>query len=259
MADKVRATGALSSIDKAFVVLRAFGPDDANGVGVSELARRVGLSKATVHRILAQLCANGVVIKAEDRYRAGRWVTDQFEVAGNGRRELVTETLTPFLAALFERTRQTVHLAYLDGTDTVYANKLFSVTGIAAPSRIGGRVPGYTTAVGKAIMAFDDNAVEAAIAQGLVAWTPYSVTDPKRLRHEMAVVRETGLAYEVEEIAMGLTCVAAPVWGVGQVPVAAMSVSGSVDSFAPREHAQTLLAICSKAGEAYRRRERELA
>lgn len=255
MSEDARSGSALSSIDKAFIILRAFGVDDANGVGITELARRTELSKATVHRVLAQLRANGAVIKAGDRYRVGRVLGDQVGAAEGGRRELVTETLTPFLAALFERTRQTVHLAYLDGADAVYANKLFSVTGISAPSRIGGRVPGYTTAVGKAMMAYDEDAVELAISRGLVAWTPFSVADPDRLRSELAVVRDTGLAYEVEESALGLTCVAAPVWGRGKVPVAAMSVSGSVDAFSPKDHAQTLLAICAKAGEAYRRRE----
>lgn len=248
-----------SSIDKAFLLIRAFDRRDSHGVGVSELARRAGLSKSTAHRILGTLIENHAVQKVGDRYRIGPLFLEREVLTESKRHELITETLTPFLAALFEHTRHSVHLAYLDGADTVYANKLFSVRGVSAPSRIGGRVPGYTTGVGKAIMAYDDAAVDLAVSRGLVPWTPHSVSTAEELRHELAVVRDKGVAYDLEEIAVGLSCIAAPVWGRGPVPAAAMSVSGPTETFRAQDHQETLLKICASAGRAMRIRERQEA
>lgn len=240
-----------SSVDKAFSLLRAFTADDSAGVGVSELARRADLSKSTAHRLLAALVLNEAVQKAGDVYRLGPLFTDLNREKASPHGEIVSELLTPFLAALFERTRMTVHLGYLKGTDVAYANKLFSLRGVETPSRIGGRVPGYATGVGKAILAFDDNLIETVIAKGLARWTPNTITDPDEFRKVLAQIREEGVSYDREEISVGLSCIAAPVFGTGPVPVAAMSVSGPTDSFDPEEHRQVLRKICSAASRAY--------
>src|SRR5699024_7890482 len=134
--------------------------------------------------------------------------------------------LTPFLAALFEHSRNTVHLGYLIGTDVFYANKLFSVHGVSTPSRIGGRVPGYATGVGKAIMAWDNDLIENTIDKGMSKWTSNTISEPNELRTVLAEVRKHGISYDREEISVGISCVAAPVFGRGAVPIAAMSVSG---------------------------------
>lgn len=240
-----------SSVDKAFSLLRAFRADDAAGVGVSELARRADLSKSTAHRLLAVLVQNEAVQRAGDIYRLGPLFSELTEEKTTPHGELVAEILTPFLSALFERTRMTVHLGYLTGTDVSYANKLFSLRGVETPSRIGGRVPGYATGVGKAMLAWDEDLIEAAIAKGLPRWTPNTITDPDELRAVLTQAREEGVAYDREEISLGLSCVAAPVFGQGTVPVAGMSVSGPTESFRPEEHIQVLRRICAAASKAY--------
>lgn len=240
-----------SSVDKAFSLLRAFTPEDTTGVGVSELARRADLSKSTAHRLLNTLVQNGAVQRAGEVYRVSGFFPElgQEEITQQG--ELISEVLTPFLAALFERSRNTVHLGYLIGTDVSYANKLFSVQGVATPSRIGGRVPGYATGVGKAIMAYDENLIEIAIKKGLTKWTPNTIDDPEEFRQLLGRVREEGIAYDREEIQLGLSCVAAPIFGRGSVPIAAMSVSGSTSDFRPEDHIPTLKRITATASKAF--------
>ena len=68
---------------------------------------------------------------------------------------------------------------------------------------------------------------------------------------ELARIREEGVAYDREEISMGLSCIAAPVFGKGTVPVAAMSVSGPTGTFDPEEHRPILRKICAAASKAY--------
>lgn len=240
-----------SAVDKACCLLRSFTPDDGAGVGVSELARRAGLSKSTAHRLLATLVINGAVQRAEGVYRLGSLFDELTAKALSPRHELVSEVLTPFLAALFERTRSTVHLAYLEGTQVVYANKLFSVRGISAPSRIGGRVPAYCTGVGKAMLAYDEDMIERAIAEGLPQWTKHTITDPDDFRNVLAQAREEGLAFDREENTVGLSCVAIPIFAREKAPVAAISISGPTDSFRPEDHIPALRKISAAASRAY--------
>lgn len=240
-----------SAVDKAFSLLRSFTPEGAAGVGVTELARRADLPKSTAHRLLASLVANGAVERAGGIYRLSSLFDELTAKALTPHHELVSEVLTPFLAALFERTRSTVHLAYLEGTQVVYANKLFSVRGISAPSRIGGRVPAYCTGVGKAMLAYDEDLIERAIAEGLPQWTDHTIIDPEEFREVLARIREEGLAHDWEENTVGLSCVAIPIFARSPVPVAAMSVSGPTELFRPEEHIPALRKISSAASRAY--------
>ncbi|MDO4685526.1 MAG: IclR family transcriptional regulator [Corynebacterium sp.] len=239
-----------SSVDKAFSLLRSFSDHDAAGVGVSELARRADMSKSTAHRLLATLVANGAVERSGDVYRLGPLCFELTSEKGTRIHDMISEVLTPFLAVLFERTRQTVHLATLQGNEVVYINKLFSARRIASPSRIGGRAPAYCTGVGKAMLAWDEVRTESTITAGLHRWTPYTITDPDEIREELAQIRKEGIAYDRQEITLGLSCIAAPIFGRNNTPIAAMSVSGSSTQFKPQEHIIALKRICAAAGRA---------
>ncbi|GAA1471006.1 IclR family transcriptional regulator [Corynebacterium felinum] len=245
-----KTTDSRSAVDKAFSLLRCFGEHDANGIGVSELARRAGMSKTTCHRLLATLVANGAVERAGDVYRLGPLCFELTNTIGSLKKEVVGEVLTPYLAALFEQTRQTVHLAFLQGNQVVYVNKLFSIKRIPAPSRIGGSAPAYCTGVGKAILAWDYERTESVIKAGLSPWTEHTITDPEQFREELAQVRIDGVAYDREEITEGLSCVAAPIFGRNNTPIAAMSVSGPTLSFNPELHIPALRRTCKAAGRA---------
>lgn len=239
-----------SAVDKAFSLLRCFSPNDASGVGVSELARRAELSKSTAHRLLAMLVANGAVERADDYYRLGPLCFELTQQSVSESAELISEVLTPHLAALFEQTRHTVQLGYLEGTEVVYVNKLFSAQRVSSPSRIGGRAPAVCTGIGKALLAWDETRLESALQRGLPKWTPYTITDADELRQELEQVRIEGLAYDRQEISMGLSCVAAPIFGRNNQAVAAMSISGHAAQFRPEQFAPALRRTCAAASKA---------
>ncbi|MDK8363814.1 IclR family transcriptional regulator [Corynebacterium sp. UMB10119B.1] len=242
-----------NSIDKAFGILKAFKSEDVNGVGVSELARRVDLPKSTTHRLLNKLVENDAVLKANELYRLNPalGMTSTPEVYSEQTAQ-VSELLTPFLAALFERTRHTVHLGHVEGTNVRYANKLFSVRGVTAPSRIGGLIPAYATGIGKAIMAYDETLTERIIREGLAPWTPHTISDPDELRETLKKIHDEGIAYDLEEISEGLCCVACPIFGTEGVPIAAMSVSFPAEDFQPKTVIPVLKKICGSGTRAWR-------
>lgn len=252
MASSVAAAGRddRAAVDKAMALLSAFGNDAFTGAGVSELARRADMSKSTAFRVLAMLQRSGAVERAGNAYRLGKLIHNlgaSHESAAHGR---IRDALTPYLADLYEMSRQTVHLAVLVGTEVVYLNKLYGHLQVRSPSRIGGQAPAYCTAVGKMLLSYNPDATEKVLQSELSAWTPATITEPDAFRAELAKVRETNLAYDREEILVGLNCIAAPVMGADGRPVAAMSVSGPAGKFVPDSQANALRKVCYAAGRA---------
>ena len=231
-----------TALGKAVLVLQAFSAED-RGVTFTELTERTGLPKSTLHRILGELVALKLVDRDGGRYRLGGGL---FEL---GMRASVERTLlevaTPFMEDLYERTHETVHLGVREGVEVVYIAKFGGHRQAEAPSRIGGRLPLYCTAVGKAMLAHASADVLAATVRGgLLRRTPRTITAPGILRQQLDQVIATGVAFEFEESARGLVCVGSPVFE-GETVVAAVSVAGPVTRFRPQGHADAVRAAAA--------------
>lgn len=249
-----------TSVDKAISVLKAFG-DEANiGVGVSELSRRTGLSKSTTFRLLAVLERSEMVERIGTAYRFGRAIQMLGAQNNNSKKhDQVRDLLTPFLADLFVATHLTVQLAVLDGQHVVYLNKLEGHQRLRSPSRIGGHMPAYCTAVGKIFMALDPEAAEQALQAERHRWTPNTIVDDSSLRLELARVRREGIAHDRGESLETLSCIAAPVLNRRGKPVATLSVSGWSETFLPHKHEHTLRQVALAASRTLARLEERAA
>jgi DNA-binding IclR family transcriptional regulator len=238
-----------TAVDKALTLLKQLAEHDRE-IGVSELARRTGLTKSTAFRLLGILQRNDLVERVGSNYRLGTQLFDIGTRVYGPTSVLLRERLLPHLADLYELTHETVHLAVLHDTDIVYVNKIHGHRATRSPSRIGARMPAYCTGVGKALLAFDHDAAEAAIAAGLHGRTEYTVTDPASFRAELHRIRQDGVAYDREEAALGLACVAVPIMGLGGQPVAALSVAGAGNRFDPARFAPALRRVAYEAARA---------
>ncbi|NKS83295.1 helix-turn-helix domain-containing protein [Rhodococcus hoagii] len=239
-----------AAVDKAMSLLTSFGQEAYTGVGVSELARRSGLSKSTAFRILGMLERNHAVERVGSDYRLGSELHNLGGRVYAPQHSTVRDVLTPFLADLYEATRQTVHLAVLHGPDVLYINKLYGHRTVASPSRVGGRVPAHCTAVGKALLAYAGQDSEELLGSNLTARTSKTITDIGRLRVELSQIRRTGVAFDHEESRDGLVCVGGVVTGAGSRPVAAFSVSGQASRYTPASAEPALRRVCMAASRA---------
>jgi len=216
----------LSSVGNAMRLLKVFSDDDYE-LGVTELARRLGLAKSTVHRLAATLVRERVLERnsADGRYRLGLLV---FELGALVRRKMdVSTEARPFLKALMEKTGETVHLGVLDDHTVLYINRIESRRAIRMGFGLGFRAPLHCTALGKALLAYRPQPfVEAVIAGGLSKRTEHTITGPHALRQELAAVRARGYAIEDEEIETGLRSIAAAVRNDAGDVVAAIGVAG---------------------------------
>jgi IclR family transcriptional regulator, KDG regulon repressor len=249
IADQVRDDRA--TVDKAISLLVAFGDQASSGVGVSELARRTRLNKSTAYRVLGMLERNGVVERVGTRYRLGARLHELGRSVYAPGSERTRDLLLPFVTDLYEATRHTVHLATLHGTDVVYLVKLYGHRPVPAPSRVGGHLPAYCTAVGKVQLAFDpDAAAQLTGTAPLRPFTARTITDPAALAAELERIRRDGIAFDEEESQAGLSCVAAPVFGVGGRPVAALSIAGPAGRIDTRRVSAGLRQVAAAASQA---------
>jgi DNA-binding IclR family transcriptional regulator len=218
----------LSSVATAIQLLKAFSEEQVD-IGISELSRKLGVAKSTVHRLAATLAAEGLLEQDRETekyrlgialFRLGALVRRRMDISSQGR---------PYLYALREKTNETVHLAILDGTEIMYVYNLESTQAIRMRSDLGVRKPAYCTAEGQAILAFQPQSViDAVIAQGLTARTPQTITDPAKLTKALAMVRQRGCAIEDEESEIGMRGISAPIRNdLGEV-IAAVGLAGPV-------------------------------
>ncbi|MPY81324.1 MAG: IclR family transcriptional regulator, partial [Actinophytocola sp.] len=139
----------------------------------------------------------------------------------------LVDAARPHLADLREATRNTVHLAVLEGSEVVYLDILRGPDAPTLPSRVGGRFPAHATGVGKAILAFSDHeAVARVIDAGLHRVGRRTITSPAVLRRQLAKIRTEGVAFDREESGIGVVCVASPLIDAKGRAVAAISLSG---------------------------------
>lgn len=221
-----------SVLGRAVALVRAF-DEDHPVLGVSELARRTGLPKSTVHRLAHELVDERVLDVADGRFRLGMWLFELGEMVPLHR--TLTEAATPIMEDLRSVTSHRVHLAILDGIEVVYV-KVLGTGRIDVPisSRTGGRLPAHATGVGKVILAYSPvAAVRARIEAGLPRQTPRTICTPGGLMNELRKIRTNGMALDLEESHLGVSCVAAPVFGSDHKIRAGLSVTGPTRYFDP--------------------------
>lgn len=221
-------------LGKAVALLRAFTPDD-QVLPLAELVRRTGLHKATAHRLARELVALRMLDRAPTGYRLSGGLFELGMRASVERRLL--EVAMPYLQDLYERTHETVHLGVLEGREVVYVTKIGGHRQAAAPSRTGGRMPLHCTGIGKVLLAHADPELQHTVLTGpLERRTPRTLVAPGLLRRQLDAVVEGGVAFEREESAVGISCVAAPVLDRDGSAVAAISVTGPVPRFRPEAY-----------------------
>jgi DNA-binding IclR family transcriptional regulator len=217
------------------------------GATLAELADGVETTKSTVLRLVAPLVEQRLIRQDVDgTYRMGVGILG---LASACLTDLdIRSTAQPTLREIADATGQTAHLlVYSDGRIT-YVDKVVGASPIQMASRIGDTGTAYSTASGKAMLAFlGDDEFERVVALGMPARTAATITDPAELREHLSGVRERGCAYDDLENEDGIRCVAAPVFNHAGVCVCAISVSGPAELMAANRAAYTDLIIAGAA------------
>ena len=228
---------------------------DAQGpVNVTALMHASGYPRPTVHRIVAALIAERLLVEASHGATLAlgpRLI--QLASRSWGRSELRLAAVDE-LKRLRDLTGETVHLAVSNGTNMVYIEKLESPSAVRMTSRIGTSVSLHATAVGKAYLAALDDAALKPLLKGLPLprYTANTTTDIASLRAQIAATRTRGWSVDNEENEPGIFCFGAVIRGPAGVPVAAISVSTLVfrqNEDPEQAYVAPLLATCHAISE----------
>lgn len=192
-------------------------------MGVSELARSIGVAKSTAHRLLTTLCARGLAERDEDtgRYRLGLHLYELGHLAVS--RSDIRNAALPLLQELHERTGATVHVGIPDRQEVIYLERVVNREAMEMWARVSRRLPAHSTSSGKAMVAY------SALFQGNRLTGPLPQLkggNEGQRRYNLALqeTRKRGFAVSVNESIPGLTSVAAPVMAHDGTSRAAISL-----------------------------------
>jgi DNA-binding IclR family transcriptional regulator len=220
----------VQTIERASSILDILG-QNPQGISIRELSTKIKLPKGTTHRLLSSLSYFGYV-RQDPRtrnYLLGLKLVELGQLL-LGQLDLRKEA-EPFLRDLAERTKETVHLVFLDRNEIVYIDKVETEqnsSGLKMASRVGLRNPAHSSAVGKVLLAhFPEEELKNFIKEkGLAKRTGNTIVDPAQLKEHLKSVRAQGYAIDDEENEKGIRCVAAPIYNEVGKTVAAISISG---------------------------------
>jgi IclR family transcriptional regulator, KDG regulon repressor len=250
-----RKTPILKSVDKAFDVLEHFCHDNPDFT-LNELARKLRVSKGTVHRILITAQKRGFIEQNPEtkKYQLGMKVFELGSVVAK-RMDLRSEAL-PVLKKLSELTGETSYILVRSGDEAVgverveghnYLRMLFL--------EVGKRMPLYIGAGPKVLLAYmDDQEIENIIDRGRIdKWTDYTITDPAKIRDDIKKIREAGYAISKEDVTVGAAAVGAPIRNASGKVIAAVSIAGASIRYQD-EMLQSLIDVTRSAGMEISRR-----
>lgn len=224
-AKKPRDGGGIQSVGKALGILELY-DEDHPALSMSEIAARTGLNRATAYRFCQTLLGLGYLEDAGGgTLRPGLKAVSLARAALSSRE--LPELALPYLRDLQTRTQETVNMALLDGDEVVYVVRLLSDSLLALRLFVGSRLPALLSSLGRSMIAFlPEEEIEQMLTDGeLKAATERSIVDPDRLRAELRKIRSRGFAINDQEVVMGITGVAAPIFGVSGAPIAAINLS----------------------------------
>ena len=214
----------VASVARALALLDEVARSDA-GLGVNELARRIGVNASTASRLLATLEEAGFVERVSDGpYRLGlKLVALSDRVLGQLD---VRERARPWLTWLVEETGETATLSVPGGGEAITVDFVPSSSSVVSMARVGRPSIAHATAAGKVMLAFGSSGDSGAPAGELAALTDRTITDPRALAAELEDVRASGIAEAVGEREPDLNALAAPVIGREDQLVAILGLQG---------------------------------
>jgi IclR family pca regulon transcriptional regulator len=214
----------VQSLSRGLAVIRAFGADRGE-LKLSDVARATGLTKPAARRFLLTLARLGYVRSEGSKFSLLPRVLDlgYGHMSGLALPDLATPHVEQLVAMLDESSSVFVP----DGQHIVCVVRVPSKRITIEVVPVGTRLPAYATSMGRVLLA----AMAADELDGYLAETPLerltgrTLTDPGRLRAEVAKVARQGYAVVDQELEEGLRAVAAPIRGAAHAGIAAINVS----------------------------------
>ncbi|HEY6817606.1 MAG TPA: IclR family transcriptional regulator [Croceibacterium sp.] len=223
-------------------------------LGVSEIARAAGTTKARAYRHLRTLVSLGYAIQhpGSDRYARGPRMVALARVLGMSAEDGLIELARPVLQELHQRFAHSFNLSLVHGEQASIVETLPGKALIGITVRLNEPIPLHATAAGKLLLA--DRLERGVPLPGKFArFTDATITAPAALRAELERVAERGWADAPQQSMLGINAVSAPIRDHRDALVAMISAMDSIQFIPPQAPARLVAALRAAAAEIGRR------
>ncbi len=202
------------SVKKAFQILKLISGTN-HGLGITELANNLEMSKGTVHGIIFALEDSGAIIRdpVTKKYTLG---VTLFELGKLAYSQIDLMALArPVMEELMERTEESVYVGVMNGGHITILDIIESSQDLKITSPKGTTIPLFAGATGKVILASMEKpqALNIITKNDLPRFTEHTITDPVRYLEEVESARKKGYATDYEEYISGVRAIASPIRG----------------------------------------------
>lgn len=215
----------IQSLERAFRILNLF-RNSRRPLGISEMAEKLGIAKTTIHGLVSTLTKNGFLLQdvASRKYRLG-FALYELGSLQMSNLEINQRAFQP-LHELANQNRRLCRAAIWD-RDSILVTMTAQPRGHESTARqFGPRLPGYCTALGKAILAHMPVVELQTYLQqtNLIAYTPNTITDREALEADLLRSRERGFSISRQEILLHQAGIGSPLFEAGGGVVGAISL-----------------------------------
>jgi IclR family acetate operon transcriptional repressor len=196
-------------------------------IGASELARKLVLSKTTVHRSLMSLHKSGWIEPMDDFRRA--WTLSIRALVVGGRavesRGGLRSIAIPVMDELRHTTEETIHLLVRYRDFVVLIERLDGIKPTRAFNPLGGQARLHRTSSGKAILSHLPQPERDAYLAAREETSPTHRKSQRALVEELTLAKKRGFAVNLGENLPGISAVGSPILDANQYPIAAITIS----------------------------------
>lgn len=222
---------SVKSLARAMKVLECFSVQKPE-LGVTEIARALGMQKSTICNILSTFEKTGYVVQDPEtsKYHLGTKILHLSYIVN--RHLGLRDIFLPYLHRIAEAAREACYFGILSNDEVLYIEAVYPSHQQQTRNILGERAPLYCTGLGKAMLAYmPPEDAERIIGGELTSYTSFTLCDPVVLRDHLDEIRRNGYAMDNMEHEFGVRCVAVPVFGANGQVMAAVSVSGPSPRF----------------------------
>lgn len=196
---------------KAFAILEEIAADQ-QGLGISDLARKLNMSKGTVHGIIQAFLDLGVIREnSHKKFRLGPMLIKLGNMALDG--EDLRLMSRPYMKELYKEFGETIFLGTFDGRRATIIDKVEKPYELKISAPIGARIPLFAGATGKIFLSsFTEEDLQGLLVEkALTKFTKNSFSDTKEYLEEIKKVKKQGFATDYEEYLQGVNAVSVPI------------------------------------------------
>jgi DNA-binding IclR family transcriptional regulator len=227
-------TRSVPALERGLALLEILANSN-KGMRLRDIARSLGIAKSSAHCLVLTLERHDYLERNEStrRYMFSLKLYSLANLALS--RIKVRDVAAPFLQGLVDSTRMAAHLAILEQNEAVLIAKVERPGLLRVATWIGKRMDVHCTGLGKALLAhLADGELDRLLTNhGLPRHNENTITSPRKLKEQLALIRKLGYSVDEEEDEVGLCCIGAPIFDHSGKVIAAVSIAGTASRIGP--------------------------